>query len=57
MDIPYNELEKLFQDADNRLERALAETRRWADRAMIAEKYIPTSKFAEYRKEAYGRED
>lgn len=33
------------------------EITKWADRCMIAEKYIPTSRFAEYRKEAYGRED
>lgn len=24
---------------------------KWADRCMIAEKYIPTSRFAEYQKE------
>lgn len=29
----------------------------WADRAMIAEKHIPTSKFAEYREELRGCKD
>lgn len=31
----------------------MKEKTKWADRAMTAEKYIPTSRFAEYRKEAY----
>jgi hypothetical protein len=53
MDIPYDELQKMFDNDEKRLERAYAEMRKWADRAMIAEKYIPTSRFAEYRKEAY----
>ncbi len=57
MEIPYDELQKMFDNVNKRLERAFAEKTKWADRAMIAEKYIPTSRFVEYRKEAYGRED
>jgi hypothetical protein len=39
------------------IEQLQSDVTKWADRAMIAEKYIPTSRFAEYRKEAYGRKD
>lgn len=53
MDIPYDELLKLFHNAEKRIESVLAEKYKLADRVLIAEKYIPTSRFVEYRKEAY----
>lgn len=46
------------KDTTERLIDILMKDRtKWADRAMIAEKYIPTSRFEEYRKEIHGREN
>lgn len=52
-----NNMEPTRDITEQLIERLSQERNKWADRAMIAEKYIPTSRFAEYRKEAYGRED
>jgi len=57
VEIPYDELQKMFDNDAKRLDKAVKETIKWRDRLAVAEKYIPTSRFEEYRKEAYGRED